>query len=45
MMELCDIFGSDKVKKEELSPDRMCEEPSFLGYFGKAGLCARSSQF
>ena len=45
MMELCDIFGSDKVKKEELPPDRMCEEPSFLGYFGKAGLCARSSQF
>ena len=37
MMELCDIFDSDKVK-EELLPDRLCEEPSYLGFFGKAGL-------
>ena len=45
MMELCDIFDSDKVKKEELPPDRLCEEPSYLGFFGKAGLQARRRQF
>lgn len=45
MMELCDIFDSDKVKKEELPPDRLCEETSYLGFFGKAGLQARRSQF
>ena len=45
MMELCDIFGTDKVKKQRMPPDRLCAETAFLGYYGKAGLCARDSQF